>query len=298
MQDTRLYGGEDDISVANGFTDEQYQWLRQDLSFVPKTKMVILCVHIPIVNSGNKNIQNVLSQLKQFKEGHIMSGHTHYMRNEPTRSGMYEHVHAAVCGSWWYSNVNGDGCPYGYAVYSISGSTMKDWYYKGVNAGMNERDYQIRLYRGNMKCGGKYEYYQYQHGSNVLLANVFNADSSWKVKVYENGVYSGDMTLIANKKYDDTTLPCSKPNSITNPTLVPNNSSQDFWAIGYHTGVVGRGHIGGGRNSYMTNGFHIYKYTLKNPSASIKVVATDKFGNEYTATEITGDYDYSLAEKP
>lgn len=281
-----------------GFTDEQYQWLRQDLSFVPKTKMVILCVHIPIVNSGNKNIQNVLSQLKQFKEGHIMSGHTHYMRNEPTKSGMYEHVHAAVCGSWWYSNVNGDGCPNGYAVYSISGSTMKDWYYKGVNAGMNERDYQIRLYRGNMKCGGKYEYYQYQHGSNVLLANVFNADSSWKVKVYENGVYSGDMTLIANKKYDDTTLPFSSTNSMTNPTLVPNNSSQDFWAIGYHTGVVGRGHIGGGRNSYMTNGFHIYKYTLKNPSASIKVVATDKFGNEYTATEITGDYDYSLAEKP
>ena len=260
--------------------------------------MVILCVHIPIVNSGNKNIQNVLSQLKQFKEGHIMSGHTHYMRNEPTRSGMYEHVHAAVCGSWWYSNVNGDGCPNGYAVYSISGSTMKDWYYKGVNAGMNERSYQIRLYRGNLKCGGKYEYFQYQHGSNVLLANVFNADSSWKVKVYENGLYSGDMTLIANKKYDDTTLPFSSTNSMTNPTLVPNNSSQDFWAIGYHTGVVGRGHIGGGRNSYMTNGYHIYKYTLKNPSASIKVVATDKFGNEYTATEITGDYDYSLAVKP
>ena len=116
--------------------------------------------------------------------------------------------------------------------------------------------------------------------------------------MYENGVYSGDMTLIANKKYDDTTLPFSSTNSMTNPTLVPNNSSQDFWAIGYHTGVVGRGHIGGGRNSYMTNGYHIYKYTLKNPSASIKVVATDKFGNEYTATEITGDYDYSLAVKP
>ena len=30
LQDTRLYGGEDDISVANGFTDEQYQQLVTD----------------------------------------------------------------------------------------------------------------------------------------------------------------------------------------------------------------------------------------------------------------------------
>ncbi len=298
MRDMIFNSTTDASNYSLGFTDEQYQWLRQDLSFVPKTKMVILCVHIPIINSKNKNVQNVLTLLKQFSEGHIMSGHTHYMRNEPTRSGMYEHVHAAVCGAWWYSNLNGDGCPNGYAVYTVSGSTMKEWYYKGVNDGMNDRNYQIRLYRGNIKVGGKYEYFQYQHGSNVLLANVFNADSGWTVKVYENGVYSGNMTMIANRKYDNTTLPYSSTNSMTNPTLVPNNSSQDFWAIGYNVGVVGRGHRGGNRNSYMTNGFHLYKYTLKNANATVRVVATDRFGNEYSETKITGDCDYAYAAKP
>ena len=129
-----------------------------------------------------------------------------------------------------------------------------------------------------------------------MLANVFNADSDWTVKVYENGVYTGNMTMIANKRYTDTTLPFSSTNSMTNPTLVPTDSSQDFWAIGYHIGVVGRGHGSGNRNSYMTNGFHIYKYTLKNANASVKVVATDKFGNEYTETEITGDYVYTFAQ--
>ena len=93
---------------------------------------------------------NVIKLLKQFKEGHIMSGHTHYMRNEPTKLGVFEHVHAAVCGTWWYSNVNGDGCPNGYGVYDIEGATITNSYYKGVNTGMDDRDYQIRLYRGNM----------------------------------------------------------------------------------------------------------------------------------------------------
>ncbi|MBR2962127.1 MAG: metallophosphoesterase, partial [Alistipes sp.] len=106
------------------FTDEQYEWLKQDLSFVPKDKLVIFCVHIPIVNSSSKNVQNVIKLLAQYDEAHILSGHTHYMRNEPTRSsGVYEHVLAAVCGNWWYSKVNGDGCPNGYGVFEISGNT-------------------------------------------------------------------------------------------------------------------------------------------------------------------------------
>lgn len=275
-----------------GFTDAQYKWLQQDLALVPKSKMVILCVHIPMLSSST-NKQNVLTLLKQFKTGHIMSGHTHYMRNEPTRSGIYEHIHAAVCGNWWWSKVNGDGCPNGYAVYKIDGTEMTDWYYKGFNEGMNSRDYQIRLYRGNIKTGGSKEYFQYQHGSNVLLANVFNADSSWTVKVYENDTYTGDMTLIKNKKYDADAL----PKSSTSPTLVPNDSSQDFWAIGLHIGYVGRGQ-GTSRNSYLTNGFHLYKYTLKNPSASVKVVAIDRFGNEYSQSTITGDCDYTGVKKP
>lgn len=272
------------------FTDEQYKWLEKDLSFVPKDKLVIFCVHIPLTNSNGKNVQKVISLLKQFKEAHIMSGHTHYMRNEPTLSGgIYEHVHAAVCGTWWYSRVNGDGCPNGYGVYDIEGNTIKSWYYKGVNDGMNDRDYQIRLYRGNLKCGGTHEYIQLQHGDGVILANVFNADTSWTVKVYEDGVYSGTMTRISNKK-----VAPEAGTSQSNPTKPSTASSQDWWAIGYHIGVVGRGHVGGTRANYLTNGFHMYKYTLKNKNAAIRVEATDRFGRTYSTSDIVGDYDYSL----
>ncbi len=279
-----------DYSLA--FTDEQVAWLKQDLSFVPKDKLVIFCVHIPLTNSSGKNVQNVISLLKQYDEAHIMSGHTHYMRNEPTLSGgVYEHVHAAVCGTWWYSNVNGDGCPNGYGVYDIEGNTIKNWYYKGVNTGMNDREYQMRLYRGNLKCGGEHEYIQLQHGDGVILANVFNADSSWSVKVYEDDVYSGTMTMIENKK----TTP-EAGTSQSDPTKPSTASSQDWWAIGYHIGVVGRGYVGGTRANYLTNGFHMYKYTLKNKNAKVRVEATDRFGRVYSASTFTADYDYSLAK--
>lgn len=268
-----------------GFTDEQYEWLRQDLELVSKDMMVILCVHIPILNSTNDNVQNVLALLRQFKEAHIMAGHTHYMRNEPTRTnGIYEHVHAAVCGAWWYSNINGDGSPNGFGVYDIEGNTITNWYYMGVNEGMNSRDYQLRLYRGNHKSGGAKEYFEQQHGDGVILANAFNADSSWTLKVYENDVYSGTMTMIPNKKEEP-----KKGTGQSNPTKPSTASSQDWWAIGYHVGVLGRS-----RTSYNTNGFHLYKYTLKDKTATVRVEATDRFGRIYATSTITADYDYTL----
>jgi hypothetical protein len=278
------------------FTDQQYEWLKQDLAAVSKDKMVILCVHIPVADMSRQyaslNVQNVINLLKQFKEAHIMSGHTHYSRNVPTfNDGIYEHVHAAVSGCWWYSNVNGDGSPNGYGVYEIDGTTIRNWYYKGVNKGMNSRDYQLRLYRGNIQGGGSKEKFASPYGDQVLLANVFNADPDWKVKVYENGVYSGDMTLITHvSKENDTPV----FTDAATPSVPSANTSRDWWAIGYHVGVVGRGHTGGTRANYITSCHHMYKYTLKDKNAEILVEATDRFGRIYTATEITGDYDYSL----
>ncbi len=101
------------------------------------------------------------------------------------------------------------------------------------------------------------------------------------MQLYENGVLSGDMTLIAEKKQD-------------NPSDV---SSQDWWAIGYNVGVVGRGYNGGTRSNYCTKCFHLYKYTLKDPSAQVKVVATDPLGR-YECDKFSTNSDYSSATPP
>lgn len=272
-------------SYSLSFTDLQVEWLRQDLALVPKDKLIIFCVHIPMLNQSAVSAVTVL--LQQFPNCHIMSGHTHYMRNEPTRTeGIYEHVHAAVSGQWWWSNINGDGVPNGYGVYEIEGNKIVNGYYKGVNKGMNDRDYQIRLYRGNLKAGTEQRSFNLMHGNNVIIANVFNASPKWKVEIFADGVSEGEMTFIKEKKYqyhnqyDDRSIFSQD---------IPEDSCQDWWAIGYHIGVIKRETSG-----YYVNNFHMYKHTLQNKDATeIRVEATDEFGRKYVQTKITGDYDYS-----
>ena len=119
--DNIIFPSHKDYSL--GFRDDQVEWLRQDLSYVSKDKMVIFCVHIPMRASNNQNVQAVLELLKPFAEVHIMSGHTHYAENN-TYDSHYEHVHGAACGAWWHSTINTDGTPNGYAIYKVKGATI------------------------------------------------------------------------------------------------------------------------------------------------------------------------------
>lgn len=264
------------------FTDAQWEWFKADLANVPKSKSIILCVHIPLVGcngSANTHVMDVMNLMKQYTNSTVFSGHTHYYRGvgNVNSTGMYEHIHSAVCGQWWWSNFEGDGCPNGYTIYDIDGTTIKDAYFIGVNDGMNTRDYQIRLYKGNITTGGSVAYFNWGLGANTLLINVFSGDTRWKVQVYENGVLKGNATMMANSK---KTLNVTSGNTYD----VPAGSNQDWWAIGYHIGVLGRGK--GTSTSYYTNMFHMWKYTMTDANASVKVVATDPYGNQYTCTDV------------
>ena len=297
-------------SYKKGFLASQYEWLKQDLALVPKSKMVVLCVHIQLLNSTGNYVQEVLNLLDQYAEAHIISGHTHYMYNydhnaiSSSNHKVFEHNTCALCGAWWCSNISGDGTPNGFSVFIGEGSTFTDWYYMGYSKGMNTRDHQMRLYRGNALTGGAISgtntygmkgYYAFNFAEDVLLANVYNADPSWKIEVYEDGVYSGTMTQVSTSQPKYSALvgdyTQSSPRRIADGTI----SSHDMYVAGFFLGVLGRNPDSAG--SWATC-YHMYQYKLKNKSATIKVVATDRFGNKYTETKITEGTDISLAKKP
>ena len=270
-----------------GFTDSQYAWLQADLANVPKCKTVILCVHIPMmscIGRSDNHAAEAVQLLKGFRKAEIFSGHTHLMHNEPNMggTGIYEHVHTSVCGMFWLCNLAVDGCPNGYSVYEFSGGDMVDSYFTGVNTGMNSRDYQMRIYRGGLKYGGPYVYFQSPHSSDKLFINVFNADSNWKVEVYENGVLSGEAQLMPEKMETHTEAKYST-------VVFGKDSSQDWWAAAYPVGVLGQGFNGNNLKAYgdfQDSCYHMYKYTMKDASASVKVVATDGFGNRYECSDV------------
>ena len=298
---------------STGFLASQYEWLKQDLALVPKDKMVVLCVHIQLFNGTSNYTQEVLSLLDQYKEAHILSGHIHRQQlYEPSVRGsshkVYEHNTNAVCGSWWSANISGDGTPNGYNVFIGEGNTFSDWYYMGFNEGMNTRSHQMRLYRGNAVTGGPIEgsnsygvkgYYAFNFADDVLLANVYNADSKWKIEVYEDDVYSGDMTKVAESQPSFSAL--IGEYTIDNPRRAGNGvvTSTDFYATGLHIGVLGRvSSATKPSNGAYNVCWHLFQYKLKNKNAKIKVVAIDRFGNRYTETKITEGTDYTLAKKP
>ena len=263
-----------------GFTDAEYDWLVQDLANTPKEMKVVLCVHIPISMSKGPKVTAVRSLLNQFTNSMVFSGHTHYQRGVYSSGRLYEQIHAAVCGTWWWSKVEGDGCPNGYTVHYFNGTDIKDSYFIGVNEGMNTRDYQMRIYKGNMRTGGKYAYFQLPHAENKYMINVFNGDEKWTVKVYENGVYAGKASLKPASKYTFSSVKAGQ-------TYTPSTaSSQDWWSIGYHIGVCQRGTSS---TSYYTANYHMWEWTATDSNVKISVEAQDPYGNVYMCDDIVTD---------
>ena len=304
MRDIVYQHDDTSASYACGFLPEQYEWLKQDLALVPKDKMVVLCVHIPLYNhrsSSTHYVKQVHALLSQFKEAHVISGHTHVQVNYETTSTnkIYEHNMGTVCGTWWVSHLCGCGTPNGYGVFIGEGNTFTDWYYMGYADGMNSRDYQLRLYRGNAVTGaerddnlnGKEGYYAFNYDENVILANVFNADSQWTIKVYENGEYSGDMKRLATNCPSFSKLIGSY--TFDDPRRADDGikSSQDMWVAGIHLGILDRYSKTdkSPSNGSWTSNTHMYIYTLKDAKADVKVVATDRFGRSYESSKFV-DY--------
>lgn len=240
-------------SYGMEISQEQIDWLEKDLSHVAKNKMLIVYYHMPIRGSNFSTRTQFFNLIKDFQEVRLMCGHTHYAENyihNVSGKEIYEHIHAATCGAWWRSVINGDGTPNGYMIFQIEGASMKDWIYKPTRL---SRDFQFRLHWGDMSFGGAHGYFSYGQPSNTLIANVWNADPAWKVEVFMDGQKLGNMTL---------------------RTSSPLN--QDAWSKGYHLGVLNRN-----PSNYSTTTRHLYTYQVNNPNSTLKVVVTDRFGRTY-----------------
>ena len=215
-------------SYSGGFTQAQIDWLKQDIALVDNKaeKMIFICCHIPFRNSSANHYPDVLKLMDEFKEAHLMIGHTHYTQNyiyTNTHKGkgglpLYEHIHGSACGAWWTttssSTVTGE--PSGYTIYSIEGPHIKDWKFKGTN---KPADFQLRVFDGNevyyqsksyplnwystsQKAGtGSITVKGNANLKNCFVAQVFNDDGTyWSVELRKKstGQKIGDFRRLAN----------------------------------------------------------------------------------------------------
>lgn len=214
-----------------GYVDEKtFRWLEQDLSYVPEGNIVILAMHMPSrltpdakpfsYDYGNIADQTVnasaLHELLRPYDTHIISGHMHYNLNICFRENLMEHNTAAVCGTWWCTDVCLDGTPAGYGVYAVDGDEVK-WLYK--SSGYPD-SYQARAYLP----GASEEY------PDAVIANVWNYDPEWKVEWCEDGKVMGEMRQYTG--YDPyAALMCRDKSRIKYDWIGPTKTGHLFMAV-------------------------------------------------------------------
>ncbi|MFT3739238.1 MAG: calcineurin-like phosphoesterase C-terminal domain-containing protein [Breznakibacter sp.] len=231
-------------NYENTLTKAQLDWLKEDLAYVDKGKLVFVCLHIPtqlpdsVVSLSNR--RELYGLLKDY-DVHFMSGHTHWNGKRQLTDRMMEHIHGAACGAFWTGDINGDGTPMGYHVYEVDGNRISNWYYKSAG---KSPGYQFRVYGPDSTR---------THYPDHIMVNVWNRDDTWTVEAIGNGVPSGALPRVT--AYDP--LAFARMEGPLKPEPHPQAAEPSL------TG-------------------HIYVYHPQAAAAKIEIRATDRFGKTYT----------------
>ena len=148
------------------FGERQLDWLEAELAHVPKGKLLVLAMHIPLLtragpDGDQRGVQDrraLFALLDEYPNLYAVAGHTHTTQHVwigeddgyQGEEAFHHHVLTTVSGSWWSGPFNADslpvslqrdGTPRGYHRLQVDGTDMT---VKFKAAGHPE-DYQMRI---------------------------------------------------------------------------------------------------------------------------------------------------------
>jgi hypothetical protein len=213
-------------NYAGGFGEQQLAWLKNDLAGVPRDKLVVLCMHIPVVSTPlplvptaptpgdptrpprfiEEDLNTFFKLLEDRPHTLSVSGHTHinchaFLEKADGWNGRVPHHHyncGTVSGSWWCGAPDEvgiphatmrDGVPNGYAFLNIKKNDYTiDW-----RSARKSPDYQMALIvppQINVTDAEK----------TLLKVNVFNGSPKTKV---ETRIGNGPWTTMQRTATND-----------------------------------------------------------------------------------------------
>ena len=210
-------------SYIGGFRDDQFAFLEAYLPTVPKDRLLVLAIHIPLFDDGGDTFRDadrerLFRLLQGFPHVLVLSAHSHAQRHvfHDARSGwhgtapLHEYNVGATCGSYWSgvkdaagipdSTMN-DGTPNGYATLTVQpgGAYALHWH----NA-RDADDRQIGLHAPKVLRRGAYPAWG-------VFANVYMGMDDTRVEYrVDNGpwqamrkVLQPDPALLTENARDD-----------------------------------------------------------------------------------------------
>ena len=181
-----------------GLDERTLAWVKADLSYVPKDRIIVTCSHHNPFKTPNKspngshnayslNYKDYLSVFSQYKAVYAWNGHNHenfYYNYEgkTTKHGAPNiqciSVARATGALRFNREIAAKGEPQGYMVMEVAGENLT-WYYKGVGTG---KETQMRAYS------------PVKTGDATVKVNIWNWSEGWSnPEWYENGVKVSDM---------------------------------------------------------------------------------------------------------
>ena len=279
IQCTNTGAGDAGSRQYNDFlVQEQLDWLKKDLSFVPTSTPLVITMHAPLYNDSDNGSLNNSAELESLVQAypvtHIWTGHTHKMYNvDKTRTKRtFEHNAGAVCATWWWTghytsgiHIAQDGAPGGYSIVDVDGTDFK-WQFKSTYHDVN---HQFRTYdrncitltadkfvASNKSAADKEKFekaagdWKEQSSGNYVYINVWNYDPEWTINVTENG-----KSLSVERVSDKDPL-----------HLIAYNGKTP----------------GGGFGTSVTK--HLFRVQASSATSTLDIKVTDRFGNVYTET--------------
>lgn len=257
--------------------DQQIDWLKKDLAFVPTSTPLVIAMHIPMYKPGGAvrmdGAAKLAAAVSAYPQVHVYTAHTHTIYNvdKTAENHIFEHNAGSICGTWWWSahetpgvHIGQDGSPGGYTILKVNGTDFQ-WQYKPTGSDVSE---QFRTYDRNrihitadkyVASGNADSKKSFDPGlwatassENEVYVNVWNWDPSWKVEVSESGT---PLTVTRETQMDPLHLVAYTAKRLNK------NSKASFATI--------------------TN-THMFKVKASSATSTLEIKVTDGFGNVYT----------------
>ena len=269
--------GRDGRKYSVKVTQEQFDWLAKDLSYVSPSTPLVVTMHAPTFHFAASDKAALLNAFSAFKTVHFITGHTHIVANQ-TGSNYMDHNSGALCADWWWSvyntdgalNIGTDGAPAGYQIFKVRGTDFS-WQFKptGFSA-----DYQFRTYDRNQidlsadkvmpsaDAANKTYFNNFagtwasSSSADEVYINVWNFAPGWSIEVTEDGKVLNNLTAV----------------SYMDPLHILTTS------VKYMKSTAG--------TTYYTTSVcpHLWKVTASSPTSTLEIKVTDSFGNVYKQT--------------
>ncbi|GAB6123686.1 calcineurin-like phosphoesterase C-terminal domain-containing protein [Dysgonomonas termitidis] len=174
-------GGRDYTGLIS---DEQLCFIKNDLAYVSKDKTVVVCQHIPMVYTRNRNA--FLDLVKDYPTVLILSGHTHQISRHILAPNVHELGVGASCGNWWIGErdwlgiptaLMQCGSPKNYFTIDFDKNNYKI-NYKGIGL---SADRQMDIWIGGQDTVDTHIEALSQLDKNLVVANIYGGSDSTTV---------------------------------------------------------------------------------------------------------------------